>query len=687
MTYPCWKVKKPACGAQQAFEKAGIGPLLARVLAGRGYADISAAQSLFGEGDPLSDPYRMKDMDKAVIRIRRAIVDAEPLVIFGDYDVDGVCATAILYEYLTSLGAHVRCMLPSREGGGYGISCAILDQLAAKGYTLVVTVDNGISAIAEARHAKENGIDLVITDHHLPQRDLPDAVAVVDPNRSDDESPFKYLCGAGVALKLCAALEGCLPEELLEPYGELAAMGTIADVMPLLGENRTLVRAGLSLLQDTMRPGLRALIKSAGYADRGVNTDTVSYGLAPRLNAAGRMDSASVSLKLLLCENEEQAEGIADRLNEINSSRQAAEQTIYAAAQEKLAADPALARNRVIVLAGEGWHNGVIGIVASRLCEQYYRPVIVISLQNGEGRGSGRAPIGFNLHNAIASCADMLIRYGGHAAAAGLLIQEEKLPAFRAAINAWAMREQPTMQPPDLELDACAPLEELNLSNVQELARLAPYGRGNPEPLFLVRNARIDGVWPLGAEGRHCRIRLRQGADTLFVSRFGTAPEDLPYAIGTPVDVALQVNIFNGRNGPMVSAQCKAIKPAGLENTASKLVSLFEDFRAGSKISAFQARQLLPGRVDCVKLYRRIQHGGVYVKDLQPEFAEAGAENTGKVLVGLEAMLELGLVEERDGRYLPSRTAEKKNLESAPVLVKLHALAAKEEEEPWQSRF
>lgn len=676
MSYPVWRRRTAAPGTEQALRDAGYEPLLARVLAARGCASPADAERLLGQGEPLSDPYLLKDMDKAVARIRRAIEDAEPIVIFGDYDVDGICATAILYEQLTSLGAQVRCKLPSRDGGGYGISREVLESLAAKGYTLVVTVDNGISAVDEAEYAKELGIDLVITDHHLPPDPLPAAAAVVDPNRADDESPFKGLCGAGVAFKLCAALDECDPAELLEPYGELAAMGTIADVMPLVGENRTLVREGLSVLRDTMRPGLQALLENAGYGPEGrpITADTVSFGLAPRLNAAGRMDNAAVALKLLLCENEEQAAGIAARLGEINTARQAAEQQIFAAAQAKLAADPARTRDRVIVVADEGWQSGVIGIVASRLCEQYGRPVIVISLQNGEGRGSGRAPEGFNLHAALADCAQYLIRFGGHAAAAGMLIEEENLPAFRAAINAWAQKAQPQPAPRQLRPDAAAALSELTLPAVRALEQLAPFGSGNPEPLLLVENATVDGVWPLGAEGRHSRIRLRQGTDTLFISLFGTAPEALPYPVGAQVEAVIEVSVYVGRNGPLVSAHCRALRPAGLGNAAAEQAALFDAFVAGAALTAEQARTLLPDRADTVALYRRIQSGRVLTGDLQPLFAAAGAQSTGKLLASLAALQELGLVEQQGGHWLPAQVSEKKDLNSAPVLQRLTAL-------------
>lgn len=675
MNYRPWQLNRADPAGEQALAGAGCGTLLARVLAARGIGDPKAAAALLGEGTPLSDPYLLKDMDKAVARIRRAVEEEEPIVIFGDYDVDGVCATAILYDYLANLGAQVRCKLPTRSGGGYGINRDTLRALAGKGYTLVVTVDNGISAVEEAACARELGIDLVITDHHLPPDPLPDAVAVVDPQRADDESPFKELCGAGVAFKLVAALEECDPAELLDMYGDLAALGTVADVMPLVGENRTLVREGLSLLQDTVRPGLQALLEAAGCAGRPVTAETVGFSLAPRLNAAGRMDNAAVALKLLLCGSEEQAAGIAARLSEINTERQQTEQQLFAAAQAQLAAAPERAHDRVIVVAGEGWHPGVIGIVASRLMERYGRPVIVISLQDGEGRGSGRAPGTFNLHGALAACAGCLVRYGGHAAAAGLLIEPGRIEEFRRAVNDWAARACPVPQAVPLTLDAAVELRELTVPAVQALDRLAPFGRGNPVPLLLVQNAQIDGIWPLGAEKRHTRLRLRQGNASCFVSLFGTPPEQFAYPVGASVDAAVEVGIFNGRSGPMVSAHLKGIRPAGLGNGPSEQAALFEAFCAGAALTPAQAAEFLPERADTVALYKRIRGGSVFAGDLQPVFAAQGAGRTGRTLASLTALEQLGLIEQRQGRWLPVAAAQKQDLAAAPVLRRLAAQA------------
>ena len=671
MNYPAWQLKKADPAAETSLAGAGCGVLLRRVLAARGCTDPAAAQALLGQGEPLSDPFLLTDMDKAVVRIQEAIENEELMVIYGDYDVDGISATAILYECLTSQGAHVRCKLPTR-GSGYGLTRAALESLATKGFKLVVTVDNGISAVEEAACAKELGLDLIITDHHLPGDTLPDAIAVVDPKRPDDESPFKDLCGAGVAFKLCAALEGCDPAELLEMYGELAALGTVADVMPLVGENRTIVREGLSLLQDTMRPGLHALLESAGCGGKPVTADTVSYSLAPRLNAAGRMDNAAVALKLLLCGDEYHFFFNDTATTEIYTERQQTEQQVFAAALQALEADPARTRDRVLVVSGEDWHPGVIGIVAARLMERFSRPVIVISMHEGEGRGSGRAPDPFDLHSALADCAQYLTRFGG---AARVEIEEENRAAFRQTINAWAAAHAAPPEAVSLRLDAAATLGELNLENVGELARLAPFGRENPTPVLLVQHAFVDGIWPMGAEGRHTRIRLRQGSDTLFASSFGIAPQAFAYPVGSEVEAALEVSIFNGRSGPMVSAHLKAIRPAELGNTPSEQAAWFEAFRIGGGLDAARAAALLPARADTVSLYRRIRGGHVAAADLQPVFAAEGPQNTGKTLASLTALQELGLIEEQEGRWLPVPVTAKQDLASAPVLQKLAELA------------
>lgn len=649
--------------------------LLAGVLAARGMTDPDQVLDFLAADTPLSDPMLMQDMDKACERIYQAIDEGETIVIFGDYDVDGVTATALLYQHLKGMGADVKCMLPSREGEGYGLNRNTIDSIHKRGYHLIVTVDNGISALDEAEYAAQLGIDLIITDHHLPPEQLPRAVAVVDPMRPDDNSPFKNLSGAGVAFKLCAALDGCAPEEVLDYCGDLAAMGTIADVMPLVGENRTLVTAGLALMQNSDRPGIQALLETTGLGERPVTAENVSFALAPRINAAGRMDSAVTALQLLLCEDEYRAEELAEKLNETNHNRQKIEQDIATAVQAQLDADPSLREDRVVVVCGHGWHAGVIGIVASRLVEQLGRPVVVISIdENGEGRGSGRSIGGLNLHDCIASCSDLLIRYGGHAMAAGLSVEEQNIPALRRRMNGWAIREVPVLKRPPLQPDLSLQLDKTNLDAVRTLERMAPLGNKNPAPVFLLENAQIEGTYPV-SEGRHTRVRLRQGNTTLYAVYFGVALAQFPYQIGDSVDVVLNLSVYEARAGAQLSGRILDIRPAGLGNEPAHQAELFEAFCGGATLSATQRALIQPKRSDVAAVYQTLRNGLWHADDLQPLFARLGSDQAGKILAGVTALEQLGLIakQEQDGICVLALvpTAGKKDLASAPILKRM----------------
>ena len=679
MNYRAWQLKNADTAGESALLAAGYGPLLARVLACRGIAQPQAAAALLEEEPPLSDPFLLKDMDKAVARIQQAIENGETIVIFGDYDVDGVSATAILYECLTNLGAQVRCKLPTREGGGYGLNRETLQKLADKGYKLIVTVDNGISAIEEADLAAELGIELVITDHHLPAQQLPKAVAVVDPKREDDTSPFKDLCGAGVAFKLCAALEGCEdPAELLEPFGELAALGTIADVMPLVGENRTLVKAGLRQLQQTDRPGFGALLEEVGLAGKPITAENISYAIAPRINAAGRMDNAVTALQLVLCEDPDRAEELAHKLNEINAHRQETEQQIFKAAEELLEQQPERLDDRIMLLWGRDWHPGVIGIVASRLVERTGRPVIVVTIdEHGEGKGSGRSVQGFNLHACIGSCADLLVRYGGHAMAAGLSVREENLPQLRRRLNEWAARECPVLHTPPLTCDVTIHLDRITVESVRHLDQLAPYGAENPTPVFLLQSAVVDGVYPV-SEGRHSRLRLRQGNSCLYAVWFGMPAEQLPYALGDVVDAALNLSVYESARGAQLSGRIIDLHPAGLGAELARQAALVQALRRGTPLTEEQKKQIAPARTDIIAVYRELQSRRWHAEDLQPLCAKLGEEQTGKTLVAVAALEQVGLITaaEKGGakfwELVP--TAGKKNLADAPILKCLEEL-------------
>ena len=646
--------------------------LLAGVLAARGITDPAEALTLLAGDAPLSDPFLMKDMDKACQRLLRAVDEGETIVIFGDYDVDGVTATALLYEHLKGMGASVKCMLPSREGDGYGLSRNAVRSVYEKGYRLIVTVDNGISALEEAAYAAELGVDLIVTDHHLPPARLPEAVAVVDPRREDDTSPFKSLCGAGVAFKLCAALEGCPPEEMLDYCSDLAAVGTVADVMPLTGENRTLVKAGLQLLQQTDRPGIGALLEEVGLAGKPITSENVSYALAPRINAAGRMDSAASALQLILCEDELRAAELAHKLNEINAARQETEQQIARAAEQQLADDPSLLSDPVLLLWGRDWHQGVIGIVASRLVERCGRPVIVVSVdEQGEGKGSGRSVPGFNLHACIESCSDLLVRFGGHPMAAGLSVREENLPALRRRLNEWAARECPVPGAPPLKCDLSIRLDRVSVDSVRALDQLAPYGADNPTPVFLLENAVIEGIYPV-SEGKHCRLRLRQGNASLYAAWFGMPVQRLAYEPGDTVDAALHLSVYDSPRGAQLSGRIVDLRPAGFGPEAARQERLVEALRRGVPLSKEDKALLRPDRAQIAAVYRELKTKRWQADDLQPLLAKLGAEQAGRNLVALTALEQVGLVAaaEHDGvrllELLPAH--EKKNLADAPIL-------------------
>ena len=644
--------------------------LLAGLLAVRGMTEPEEALPFLAGEDALSDPYQLLDMDKAVARIRQALEKGETIVIYGDYDVDGVTATALLYEQLKGLGGSVKCMLPSREGDGYGLSKRAIDKIHEKGYTLIVTVDNGVSAVDEAAYAASLGIDLVITDHHLPPSTLPDAVAVVDPRRDGDESPYKDLCGAGVAFKLCAALEDCMPEELLEFCSELAAIGTVADVMPLTGENRTIVKAGLQRLQHTERPGLAALLEEVGLAGKPVTADNVSFGIAPRLNAAGRMDSAAAALQLVLCEDEARAAALAHRLNEINALRQETEQKIEKAVEEMLAAEPARIEDRVMLLWGRGWHQGVIGIVASRLVEKYGRPVMVVSIaENGEAKGSGRSVPGFNLHGCITACADLLLRFGGHAMAAGLLTREEDLPELRRRMNEWAARECPVLHAPPLVCDLSLRLARVTVEEVRALERMAPFGAENPAPVFLLERAVLEGVYPV-SDGKHSRLRLHQGNASIYAVWFGMGPEQVPYQPGDAVDAALSLSVYEGARGAQLSGRIIDLHPAGQGPEAAREAALVDALRRGAALTPEERRLVAPTREEVAAVYRELKARRWHAGDLQPLCAKMGG--TGKTLVALTALRQVGLVdvaEQGGAAYLELvRVSGKKNLADAPIL-------------------
>ena len=506
-----------------------LAPLTARVLALRGMASPEAASAFMQSSlASLPDPFLLPGMSRAVQRLAAAIEGGERIAVHGDYDVDGITGTALLAETLRLLGAEVECHIPLRLRDGYGLSGDALRQAAAGGAKVALSVDCGVSAVAEARLALELGLDLIVTDHHQPPDPLPAVFAIVNPHLPENRFPFRDLAGVGVAFLLLVALRktlrerGCFsarPEPDLRRGLDLVALGTIADVVPLQGVNRILVRAGLNSMNNSDRPGLRALKEVAAVSE--VSCGNVAFRLAPRLNAAGRLEDALLGVELLLESSSERSLPMARLLDDFNRERQEIEQEAFRQAVARLEAEKGAGRYS-IVLADSRWHPGVIGIVASRLVERYHRPAVLIALENGQGKGSARSIPGFHLYQSLERCRQHLVGFGGHAFAAGLSIAEEEVDVFAAAFEAVAQEclSEGDLQPRVLH-DGEILLEELSESAVRQLAELAPFGMGNPEPSFLARGGRAQQVQTVG--GKHLRFTLRQGGYSLPCIAFGMA--------------------------------------------------------------------------------------------------------------------------------------------------------------------
>lgn len=522
-------------GAERLAASLQLCPLTARVLSARGLGDPEEARRFLDQSlDALLDPSGMRDMDRAVDLVQHALESGRRIRIYGDYDVDGVCATALLVRALGGLGAQVDWYIPHRLDEGYGVNEEAVRQAAAEGVGLLITVDCGTTARRPVAVARELGLEVLITDHHRPDQELPEAV-VVNPWRPDCPYPFKHLAGVGVAYKLVGALARArgLKEGAEQRFLDLVCLGTVADVVPLLGENRLFVHHGLRRLPGSPKRGLAALLAASGFTGP-IGSRQVAFGLAPRINAAGRMEHAQAAVKLLLTDDRAEADQLAAYLCEQNQRRRAQEQETLAQAEELLAREVDLAREKVIVLSSEAWHPGVIGIVASRLVERYHRPVLLVALTDGQGKGSGRSVAALNLWEALRECAPLLERFGGHHYAAGFGVAADRVEALRQRVNEVAdarLTAEDLVR--ELEADTEAELSELTPGAVRELDRLEPYGMGNPAPLVITRGLGLAAAAPVGG-GAHLVLRLRddagRGVEAIWFRR-GDLLERLPTGV------------------------------------------------------------------------------------------------------------------------------------------------------------
>lgn len=685
MKYDRWNLRPPGpAGSRAELERAGLPPLCAAVLCARGVDTAPAASAFLAHGpDLLHDPFLLRGMEKAVERISRAIREQETVAVYGDYDVDGITATCLLTQFLRTLGGQVVSYIPDRTEEGYGLNNHAIDALARQGVTLIVTVDCGITAAQEVEYARALGVDVVITDHHQCKEVLPQAVAVVDPRRPDCSYPFPDLAGVGVALKLALALTAPAqrPQVLLD-YGELAAIGTVADVMLLQGENRALVHLGLERLAYTSRPGLQALLREAGCPRGQVPTTvTIGYGLAPRINAAGRMEQAGTALELLLTQDPQRGQELAQELCQLNRLRQAIELEIFQHCDHLLTHTPALSAP-VIVLAGEGWHQGVIGIVASRLAEKYACPAFMISLDGDKGKGSCRSFGGFNLFGALERCAPLLDSYGGHELAAGFSIRRDNIPAFRAAL-CQLVEEFAGHQPMESSLDVDCEIPHCSLlsnQDVESLSLLEPFGSGNPKPVFLLRSVCVLSHTDVGG-GRHLKLKLRRDGVAMDAIFFSANTAACGIENGQRLDIAftLQINQFRGNR--TVQLQLCDLRPAPTRSQLER--SLFRRLQAGETLSPWEASLMLPQRRDFAHLWRYLEQlcaAGPAQAPMDQLLRQvtrsfSGHRSYGKALVCLHVMDERGLiqvaVQNQQATVRLCRPREKVDLEQAGMMRQL----------------
>ena len=673
-----WEVRPLDKERAAAFAQTyGVPFFLAMLMNIRGLDDAAHLREFLGEGEPLSDPFLLKDMDKAAARITRAVDNMEKIAVYGDYDADGVTSTAMLYSYLETRGADVIFYIPQREGEGYGMNIGAVEYLKEQGVSLIVTVDNGISSVQEVARANELGIDVVVTDHHRPQEILPDAVAVVDAYRPDDTSPYKHFSGVGIAFKLLMALEDGAGdvEDLLEAYSDLAAIGTIGDIVPLTGENRTLIRAGLERLSQSDRPGVQALLENAGVAGKALTSTNVAFTLVPRINATGRMGAPERAVRLLISGYEEEAEVLSEEICADNEGRRRVEAEIAEAAFADIEAKGYM-KDRVVVVDGENWHHGVIGIVASRVTERCGKPCMIISRGETEAKGSGRSIEGFSLFEAICACGDLLIKFGGHPMAAGITLKPENIEAFRKRINQYAAEHFPQMPTQTVTLDCKLNPAALSVSMAQSLTQLEPFGNGNPQPVFGLFNMELSNVTPVGGGG-HLRLTLEKNGAVITAMRFNTKPEELPYHIGDKIDLAVQLEAREFRGQPSLTVIVRDMKFAAF-NTEKNIASLasFEKWQRGEVLSAEDKNRLYPDRACLAAIYRALRTVNGKETDQVRFVSQFGKDMTlGLFKTALLVFEERGLVhsEIADDTFTATliETSGKTDITRSPVLLAL----------------
>lgn len=637
--------------ANEIQSKYDLPSIIAMLLSIRGINTRDAIEDFLSNDSELASPFEIKDMDKAVGRIKRAIEAGEPVCVYGDYDADGVTSTTLMYSYLETVGANVMYYIPSREDEGYGMNIKAVDFLNEKGIKLIITVDNGIAAINEIAYAKSLGIDTVVTDHHMPVGELPDACAVVDLHRSDCNSSFKQLSGVGVAFKVVMAIEGeyCDTNALLDNYADLLAIGTIGDIVELKGENRVFAKRGLASIMNSDRMGINALIEQSGLSGKKITAGNVSFTLVPRINAVGRLGLSHKCVSLFLTEDFEEAQNISSTLCSDNADRQSIEKEILIQIDEKIKQNPSLVLDRIIVIDGENWKQGVVGIVASRIKEIYGKPTIIISRIGDEAKASGRSVEGFPLCDAVFACADVLTHYGGHPMAVGLSLESKNIELFRKRINEFAYNFG-KMPYDSVKIDCKINPAYISTDLVSDMSYLEPFGAGNPTPQIGLYNMTLKNIISL-SNNIHLKLNLTRNGTNITAMKFNTSLEEFPFVIGDVLDLAvtLSINEYNGNRS--VSVYVNEIKSSSDDNERQlESLRLFEDFCSGNRISGEQARSILPSRDDFALLYRFLRQNGGYSFPVETLVHKLSNKlDYGKIRVIIEAMNELRLIEIIEG--------------------------------------
>lgn len=640
-----WNEHKPNTElAAELAEACEIHPFLSLMLVSRGMETPEQVFTFLVGQEEEIDPFAYTDMEAAVERVQRAIDEHQRVLIYGDYDTDGITATVLLYTYLKRMGADVLYRIPLREEG-YGLHSETIDWALEQGVQLIVTVDTGVTAVQEVAQASALGIDVVVTDHHQPSADLPDAVAVVDPHRNDCESHFKDLAGVGVAFMLVCALSGD-GEKAFADFGDLLALGTLADMMPLEGFNRDLMRRCLHLLDESRRPGLVALRRRCGIEDKPICSASVSYCLAPRLNAAGRVADPDLTAQLLLSESLDEALTIADELQEVNALRQQATATIVSQVEQQLEQHPEWLYDRVLVVSGKEWHSGLLGVVAARLMDRYGKPAVVLSIgEDGIAHGSCRSLDGFSIYDAISACEVHTLMFGGHDMASGVTVAAEAIDDFRTAINAYAAEVCPAMPVAALNMAVKLRPDQISTEKLALLQVLEPFGMGNPVPLFGLYRMRLDNITSLG-NGKHVRLSLSRDGVRISAVKFQTMPEEFPIPCGVTVNCVVSLDKNDYRGNTTVSVRVVDISYADTDR--EKMIADIRTFESVMRGEMHPApEQALASREQLAHLYNMLRvckEWNGTPEQLQRALGEK-APDCLQLLVALEIWQQAGLIQ------------------------------------------